>query len=140
LICVKARPYQLRYSPAMKNPADTPALTAAEGKDLKVLALFTAVWCQARHAADKTPFIPSDEKLRPLGLERHRLCADCREFLDYALLRRLKCPLDPKPTCKHCHLHCYRPGHRERVREIMRFSGKHLLLRGRLDLLWHYFF
>jgi hypothetical protein len=124
----------------MKNPADTPALTAAEGKDLKVLALFTAVWCQARHAADKTPFIPSDEKLRPLGLERHRLCPDCAAFLDYALLRRLKCPLDPKPTCKHCHLHCYRPGHRERVREIMRFSGKHLLLRGRLDLLWHYFF
>ena len=43
-------------------------------------------------------------------------------------------------TCKHCHVHCYRPGHREKVREIMRFSGRHLILRGRLDLLWHYFF
>jgi hypothetical protein len=37
-------------------------------------------------------------------------------------------------------VHCYRPDYRQKVREIMRFSGKYLLLRGRLDLLWHYFF
>jgi hypothetical protein len=123
----------------MKNPA-APSSPPAEGKDLQTLALFTAVWCKAKHLAAKEPFVPSEEGLRDLGLERHRLCADCREFLAYAFVRRLKCPLDPKPTCKHCHLHCYRPGHRERVREIMRFSGRHLLLRGRLDLLWHYFF
>jgi LSD1 subclass zinc finger protein len=120
--------------------AENTALTDAEGKDLKVLALFTDVWCKAKHFTSKEPFAVSDEDLRDLGLERHRLCESCREFLTYAFARRIKCPLDPKPTCKHCHLHCYRPGHRERVREIMRFSGRHLLLRGRLDLLWHYFF
>jgi hypothetical protein len=119
---------------------EPPALTDSERKDLKILALFTAVWCKARHADRKAPFTLADERLQDLGLERHRLCENCREFLAYAIARRIKCPLDPKPTCKHCHLHCYRPGHRERVREIMRFSGRHLLLRGRLDLLWHYFF
>jgi len=120
--------------------ASAAELTPKERKDLKVLALFTAVWCEAHHAGEKAPLAPSDSALAGLGLERRPLCADCREFLVYAIARRIKCPLDPKPTCKHCHVHCYRPGHRERVREIMRFSGKHLIRRGRLDLLWHYFF
>jgi hypothetical protein len=117
-----------------------PGLSAQERKDLKVLALFTAVHCGAQHAGEKSA-LPADEPgLQGLGLERFHLCGDCREFLDYAFTRRRRCPLDPKPTCKHCHLHCYRPGHREQVREIMRFSGRRLILRGRLDLLWHYFF
>ena len=61
-------------------------------------------------------------------------------FLLYACERRLRCPLEEKPACKHCPVHCYRPGHREKVREIMRFSGRHLIRRGRLDLLWRYLF
>jgi hypothetical protein len=121
------------------NLAEHVMLTDAERKDLRILALFTAVWCKAKHAGGKEPFTVSDERLQSLGLQRYRLCESCQEFLAYAFARRINCPLDPKPTCKHCHLHCYRPGHRERVREIMRFSGKYLLLRGRLDLLWHYF-
>ncbi|NOR49648.1 MAG: hypothetical protein GQ530_01275, partial [Desulfuromonadales bacterium] len=40
----------------------------------------------------------------------------------------------------HCPVHCYAPEQREKVREIMRFSGQYLIKRGRLDLLWHYFF
>lgn len=69
-----------------------------------------------------------------------KLCPECREFLHYAISRRLKCPLPEKPTCKNCQIHCYRPGHRERVREIMRYSGRRLIMRGRFDLLWHYLF
>jgi len=118
----------------------TTVLTTKERKDLKVLALFTAVYCQAHHGGKKASLTVDEPALQGLGIERRPLCADCREFLTYALVRRIKCPLDPKPTCKHCHLHCYRPGHRERVREIMRFSGRHLIRRGRFDLLWHYFF
>jgi hypothetical protein len=115
-------------------------LTLKELKDLKVLALFTSVWCQAHHSGEKSPLASADPSLARLGLARRALCGECREFLAYAFERRIRCPLDPKPTCKHCQVHCYRPGHRERVREIMRFSGKYLIRRGRLDLLWHYFF
>jgi hypothetical protein len=43
-------------------------------------------------------------------------------------------------VCKHCKIHCYRPDYREKVREIMRYSGKALIKRGRLDLVWHYLF
>jgi len=125
------------------EPIDAAAsapLTTRERKDLKILALFTAVYCQAHHAGEKAPLDVEEPALQGLGIERRLMCADCREFLAYAFARRMNCPLEPKPICKHCQIHCYRPGHRERVREIMRFSGRHLIRRGRFDLLWHYFF
>jgi hypothetical protein len=78
--------------------------------------------------------------LGDLPLHNYPVCADCAGFLAYAFERRLRCPLEEKPSCKHCPVHCYKPGHRERVREIMRFSGRHLIMRGRLDLLWRYWF
>jgi len=111
-----------------------------EIKDLRVLTLFTSVYCHAYHEAPKQGLDGRALGLGDASLGRRTACAECTEFLAYAIERRLKCPLDPKPTCKHCHIHCYRAGHREKVREIMRFSGRYLMRRGRLDLLFHYFF
>ena len=68
------------------------------------------------------------------------LCGDCAALVNYAMDKRRKCPLDPKPSCKHCPIHCYGKAYRTKMREVMAFSGKRLILRGRLDLLWHYFF
>lgn len=116
------------------------ALGARELKDLKVLLQFTAVYCRAKHAAVKSAVTTDERELHRLPLQKYPVCNDCRDFLLYAFERRLRCPLDDKPACKHCQVHCFKPGHRERVREIMRFSGQHLIRRGRLDLLWHYFF
>ena len=117
---------------------DSPSLTTKERKDLKILALFTSVYCKSHHPAAQQPLTGLPATLD--NLQHFHCCPACRDFLLYAIERRLKCPLEQKPICKHCHLHCYRPGHREKVREVMRFSGKALIRRGRLDLLWHYFF
>lgn len=114
--------------------------TRQELKDLKVLGLFTAVYCRRHHGGEKSGLTAGELDAGKLGLGKYRYCPECQEFLAYAIQRRLRCPLDPKPSCKECPVHCYRPGHRERVREIMRFSGMYLIKRGRLDLLWHYFF
>ena len=120
------------------GPVKTPLLTRKECKDLKILALFTSVYCHDHHSADYFPLTGLPSQLN--RIERYTCCSDCLDFLHYAIERRLKCPLETKPSCKHCKLHCYRPGHREKVREIMRYSGKTLIKRGRLDLLWHYLF
>lgn len=123
----------------LSPPLKEVTATAKERKDLKVLALFTSVFCRAHHRGEKGSLEWSSLGLPSPG-KNLCFCSECRDFLLYAAVRRLKCPLEPKPSCKHCHIHCYRPGHRERVREIMRYSGRHLIRRGRLDLLWHYFF
>lgn len=115
-------------------------LTRKEWKDLRLLALFTECWCQAHHTHLSRASREKDAVLEPLALRSCRLCDSCRELLDYAIARRRGCPLDPKPVCKECPIHCYKPVYREEIRKIMRFSGRRLILRGRLDLLWHYFF
>lgn len=115
-------------------------LTRREAKDLKILALFTSVYCRVHHPGPYRGLAVDNDDLRRLALHKYPVCADCAGFLNYAFERRLRCPLEEKPACKHCPVHCYKPGHREKVREIMRFSGKYLIMRGRLDLLWHYFF
>ncbi len=117
----------------------TQILTRREVHDLKILALFTAYYCGKKHA-DAACFsisgLPDSLKM----LEKYSCCESCRQFLEYAIERRIRCPLSVKPACKHCRIHCYRSDYREKVREIMRFSGSGLILRGRLDLLWHFFF
>ncbi len=116
------------------------SLTRKELKDLKVLLQFTAVYCANRHTSDRTTVITAEPDLQSLPLHKFPVCKECSDFLLYAFERRLHCPLEDKPICKHCTVHCYKPDHREKVREIMRFSGQHLIKRGRFDLLWHYFF
>lgn len=127
-------PYDVRMDLQTVN---RPPLTRKERKDLKVLALFTSVYCTAHHD-QQTPLHELPAELGSLA--HYRCCEQCQQFLRYAIERRLRCPLQPKPACKQCPVHCYRPGHRERVREIMRYSGRRLIRRGRLDLLWHFLF
>ena len=115
-------------------------LSKKEIKDLKVLLQFTSVYCKANHEGSKSVIQTSEPAFRSIPFGKFTVCEKCREFLLYAFERRLRCPLQEKPACKHCKVHCFKPGHREKVREIMRFSGQYLIRRGRLDLLWHYFF
>lgn len=123
------------------NDKDSPMeLTRKELKDLRLLALFAECWCQAHHAHMSRAAYEKDATLAPLALRSCRLCDGCHKLLDYAIARRRGCPLDPKPACKDCPIHCYKPVYREEIRKIMRFSGRRLIMRGRLDLLWHYFF
>jgi hypothetical protein len=118
----------------------TQSLTRKEIKDLKVLLQFTAVYCRVKHDGDKSALTTDEPGLQNLPLQKFPVCKECGEFLLYAFQRRLCCPLDEKPICKHCPVHCYKPEYRQKVREVMRFSGQYLIKRGRLDLLWHYFF
>jgi hypothetical protein len=58
------------------------------------------------------------------------LCADCAELLAYARVRLDRCRYGTeKPACSACPTHCYKPAMRERVREVMRYSGPRMLKR-----------
>ena len=63
------------------------------------------------------------------GTKEDKLCPECTEFLNYAMLRLDKCPFqERKSTCGKCTVHCYRPDMREKAREVMRYSGPRMLL------------
>jgi len=111
-------------------------LTKQQQKDVRVLGRFIEVYCAGNHdSATRSSF------QLPENLGSFDLCSDCAEFAEYAIARRLKCPLEPdKPDCKKCKIHCYAPEQRKRMQEVMAYSGRKLILKGRLDYLWHYFF
>ena len=57
-----------------------------------------------------------------------QMCPVCQELSDYAKLRSQKCPfMEEKTFCVNCKVHCYKPEMRERIRQVMRFSGPRML-------------
>jgi hypothetical protein len=113
-------------------------LTRKKRRDVRVLGGFVNIYCRERHrGAEKQLFAIADEGLS-YNLGRISLCHDCSRLLEHGIAKLSLCTQDPKPSCRKCKTHCYAPGYREKVREVMRFSGGYLMKRGRLDLLLHF--
>lgn len=71
------------------------------------------------------------------GTEKY-LCHDCRDLLAYAHKRLDNCRFgSEKPTCQKCPVHCYKPGMRSKIKEVMRYSGPHMLFIQPLAALRH---
>lgn len=74
---------------------------------------------------------------------RHRLhqaepSEEYRSLIDYCHHRLDHCRWqDEKPACKRCPCHCYAPAQRERVRQIMRWTGPRMILYAPLEVLRH---
>lgn len=93
-------------------------------KDAKILKKFIKVYCHNIHS----------EYMK----NENGYCKECFELLNFALLRNVKCQLDPKPKCKDCKIHCYKPEMRKKIKEVMKFSGIYFIKRGRVDWIIHY--
>ena len=76
------------------------------------LAVMVAMYCRDHHGGGE------------------ELCPECTELVAYARRRLAGCRFGAdKPTCAKCPVHCYAPASRERVREVMRYSGPRMLTR-----------
>ena len=61
----------------------------------------------------------------------YKLCDECRRLVEYARFRLKNCPFqENKTTCGNCPIHCYKPKMREKIREVMRYSGPRMM--------WHH--
>jgi hypothetical protein len=85
-------------------------------KDVEILKDFILIFCDTKHK----------NRLKTNN-ENSLLCEECHDTLAYATSRRRNCPLDPKPTCKNCEIHCYKNEYRVKIQEIMRHSGMVLI-------------
>ena len=106
----------------MKTAARSTRSDKAKQRDHQIVTRFIEVYCKANHGSD--------------GQD---LCQECSDLLAYAGKRLEQCPYDPKPKCKDCRTHCYRPDYRQKMKEVMRFSGMHFAKRGRVDWMIKYF-
>ncbi|MEE8414326.1 MAG: nitrous oxide-stimulated promoter family protein [Dehalococcoidales bacterium] len=117
-------------------------LDSKKSKDIKVLGNFISIFCRENHGEAERDELPiKDARIRNiLGEEDLVLCTDCQKLISHGIAKLMQCPYDPKPMCKKCETHCYAPGYREKIREVMKFSGLYLVKHGRVDLMVHYFF
>jgi hypothetical protein len=110
-------------------------------RDLKTLALFIRIYCRSKHAQrPKSPVRLKTHNIETIARGPVELCPECTKLLAHDFVKRSRCPMNPKPACKHCPSHCYHPDYRARIREVMKYSGRHLVLSGRLDYLFHLLF
>ena len=66
------------------------------------------------------------------------LCPKCAELDAYARLRSDKCPfMETKTFCSNCKVHCYKKDMREKIREVMRFSGPRMIFHHPIMVIRH---
>ena len=110
-------------------------------RDLRVLVRFILTYCNGQHrGADRSEVDLKSHNLREFWGQPVRLCSECGRLLAHAFVKRIHCPMHPKPACKHCPQHCYHPKYRAAIREVMKYSGRKLVLTGRMDYLLHLLF
>ena len=81
-------------------------------REKAVVSEMIALFCRAQHGT------------------RSGLCDACAKLDSYARARSERCPfMEEKTFCSNCSVHCYRPDMRERIREVMRFSGPRMITR-----------
>ncbi len=81
-------------------------------REEKTIEAMVNIYCREQHGA---------------GSE---LCSGCNELLDYSKNRLERCRFqERKPTCANCPVHCYRPVMKEKVKDVMRYSGPRMVFR-----------
>lgn len=85
-------------------------VNAKREREKEVVSLMISVYCRKKHGTKE-------------------LCPDCAALDAYAKQRSDKCPfMETKTFCSNCTVHCYKPEMREKIRQVMRFSGPRMLM------------
>lgn len=99
--------------------------------DTRLLGDFTGIYCRGKHrGVERSRLVSDGVTVGVYGSRPPVVCDQCAELLRYAEVRRASCPKDPKPFCSTCDTHCYKTDMRERMREIMRYSGPRSMFHG----------
>lgn len=79
-------------------------------REKKIVSEMIALYCRKKHGT------------------KNGLCPECAALNAYAKMRSDKCPfMETKTFCSNCKVHCYKPDMRQKIREVMRFSGPRML-------------
>lgn len=78
-------------------------------REKEVVSLMISLYCRKKH-------------------DGKTLCPECAALDAYAQSRSDHCPfMETKTFCSNCRVHCYQKDMREKIREVMRFSGPRMI-------------
>ena len=90
-------------------------------REKKTIALMIDIYCQKKH-----------------GNKKGELCDECKELLEYAHKRLSFYKFgENKSTCSRCPIHCYKKDMKEKVKDVMKFSGPRLIVHNPIELVRH---
>ncbi len=102
-------------------------------REWKTMSAMVRIYCRDHHqerGRSASEFLPRLNPFTSNGRDTRatNLCAECRQFLDYAGVRLERCRFgQEKPTCANCPVHCYQRDRREQARVVMRYAGPRML-------------
>lgn len=100
------------------------------GREKELVSEMIALYCKKQHHTKISR--------KKGGHLTGELCLECRELAEYARTRSDRCPfMETKTFCSNCRVHCYKPEMREKIREVMRFSGPRMLFYHPIPALRH---
>lgn len=80
-------------------------------REQKVISQMISLYCKYNHHS------------------KDKLCSECQELTDYAIIRIQSCPfMQSKTFCSSCKVHCYKRQMREKIKLVMRFSGPRMII------------
>lgn len=92
-------------------------------KEKEIITLMIKLYCKKKH-----------------GGSNRELCNECRELEEYAHKRLTYCKFgNEKSSCKKCPIHCYKKDMKEKVKEVMKFSGPRILIYNPKEYIRHIF-
>lgn len=66
------------------------------------------------------------------------LCEDCEGLKNYSISKLNNCRYsNKKPVCKKCNTHCYNPTMKEKIKNVMRYSGPRMLFLHPLNTVYY---
>ena len=90
-------------------------------REKRIVTNMISLYCQDHHNSDD-------------------LCESCSALKEYTFKRLLSCPFsEDKPVCSKCTIHCYNKNEKEKIKEIMKYSGPQMLLKFPKDTILYYF-
>ncbi|MFR4162883.1 MAG: nitrous oxide-stimulated promoter family protein [Paraclostridium sordellii] len=92
-------------------------------KEKEIITLMINLYCKKKH-----------------GSLKNELCSECKDLEEYVHKRLTYCKFgNEKSSCKKCPIHCYKKDMREKVKEVMKFSGPRILIYNPLEYIRHIF-
>ena len=114
----------------------TKSIETKREREKQLVSQMIALYCKDLHRKDlpDASYEASGRITKRGSLYRGRdlgkviLCEECAELEAYARMRSDKCPfMETKTFCSNCKVHCYKPDMRQKIREVMRYSGPRMI-------------
>lgn len=103
---------------------------AKRDREKKVVSLMISLYCHKKHVGFRK------DVHRRMGTST--LCTECAELDRYARQQIDRCPfMETKTFCSNCRVHCYKSEMREKIKEVMRFSGPRMVFHHPIMALRH---